>query len=354
MQPLAPIAVTGQDLDVPLIPDGIAAAITPGWLRAANESGYALQCSLGADSHWLQPWTVDLWPLHAVTSLHVHPVPLVNPLPPSTWSSLLLTVAAPYETIPGTYPASLDRHASSYYNRQNLAGSPFAVLANSSSAAIPFVLPAGTVAVRLNFSADGGLNSIRAAVRVTSNSTGPDFIQFFGNTGGTAATVDTTQPTTIPISTETGDTTVLVSVSNNSSFNIHVYVSALAGVEAMGVRPVGPPAAWQSAKGLNGLMISSPGLGVDFTLLAALAGGAYRLFDQVYDTNSASPVDLSLWDGPSANGINVARLRQRGTTTPMHWNGSGGLLGASDALVGRVDAGDATTSVWASIARSVE
>lgn len=109
MRPLAPIPVTSADFDVALIPDGIAAAITPAWVRAANESGFALQCALGADTHWLQPWSVDVWPVHAVTTMHVHPVPLVTPIPPSPWSTLLVTVAQPFERIPGTYPAGLDR-----------------------------------------------------------------------------------------------------------------------------------------------------------------------------------------------------------------------------------------------------
>lgn len=159
MQPLAPIPVTSVDFDVALVPDGISAAVTPGWVRAANESNFALQCSLGADTHWLQPWSVDVWPVHAVTSMHVHPVALVTPLPVATWSTLLVTVAQPYETIPGTYPASLDRLSSVYSQRQALIDtSGFSSLQNKGLYTISdltdrtftFVIPPGTQSIRLD------------------------------------------------------------------------------------------------------------------------------------------------------------------------------------------------------------
>lgn len=165
MQALAPIAITGVDIDVPLVADGIQAAWTPGQIRCANETPYALQCILGADVHWLQPWSVDVWPVHGVTSMHVHPVSLVTPVPTPQWSTLLVTVAQAFEAFPGVYPAALDRQSAAFYNRQKLfpdgvatpvnPATPSFTVAAGVTAPFRFTLPAGTVDVRILATAGG-------------------------------------------------------------------------------------------------------------------------------------------------------------------------------------------------------
>lgn len=113
------------------------------------------------------------------------------------------------------------------------------------------------------------------------------------------------------------------------------------------------PAPWQAAATSRGGTATPGALATDFTVITAPGAGiSLRLFDMVFDTNSAAAVDLSLWDGPSAGGVNVARLRQRASTPPMKYNGSGAGLAANHALVGRLDAGDAGTTVTWSVARS--
>lgn len=107
MRALAPITVTGADLDVALVPDGISAAWTPGSVRVANQSRFALQCTLGADFHLLEPWTVDVWPVRSVTSMHVHPVKAEPLVPGVTSGTVWVTVAEAFESFPGTYPASV-------------------------------------------------------------------------------------------------------------------------------------------------------------------------------------------------------------------------------------------------------
>lgn len=114
MRLLDPITITGADFDVALAPDSRAAR-PPGWVRVANESQYALQLTgLGADAHWLQPWSTDVYAAWGATSMHVHPVQLVSPLPPAPFATLLVTLADEVETIPGVYPSTLDRQSASY------------------------------------------------------------------------------------------------------------------------------------------------------------------------------------------------------------------------------------------------
>lgn len=153
MRALAPITVGTADFDVALVADGTQAAWTPGSIRAANESPVALQCILGADVHWLQPWSVDVWPVRAVTSMHVHPVPLVSPVPTPQWSTLLVTVAQPFEEFPGSYPATLDRQNSAFYNRQVL-GSVTATAGGTNHQS--FQLPAGTASIGYAIDFSGG------------------------------------------------------------------------------------------------------------------------------------------------------------------------------------------------------
>lgn len=156
MRPLAPITVTSADFDVFLVPDGIQAAITPGSVRCANESQFALLCSLGADTHWLDPWSIDVFPVHSTTLMHVHPVQLVTPQPASPWNTLLVTVAQPYETIPGVYPAPLSRQISSYEiptpliaaEHQDLQTGGFYSIAQVATLTFTFTLPQGTQTVR--------------------------------------------------------------------------------------------------------------------------------------------------------------------------------------------------------------
>ncbi|HKW93976.1 MAG TPA: hypothetical protein VJX92_18945 [Methylomirabilota bacterium] len=178
MQALAPIAVSAADFDVALVPDGIAAAISPGSVRSANESPFALQCSIGPDRHWLQPWSVDVWPVHGSTVMHVHPVALASPVNPAPFSNLLVTVAQPYETIPGTYPASLDRQ-STPYGQQPVIGT-ITTVGNGDTVNNTFPVPTGTLGIQFICQAASGF-FLPQEVRVQGDVSGVTYLDDFQN-----------------------------------------------------------------------------------------------------------------------------------------------------------------------------
>lgn len=111
MQALAAVTLTGSQQTVnltPLLPG-------PNPVRFANESAYALQIVLGGDTHWLNPWTVDVYrPPQIINQIVVIPSVLTASLAPPTSSKLLITLAEPGEGFPGAYPMNLDRQSSAY------------------------------------------------------------------------------------------------------------------------------------------------------------------------------------------------------------------------------------------------
>lgn len=206
MQALPAIALTGTDVDVALVPDGIAAAQPPGWVRVANESPYALQCALGADFHWLQPWTVDVWPVRGTTLMHVHPIQLTDPLPAAPSATVLVTVAQPYEVIPGTYPATLDRQAATF-SPQLVLGT----IQTPGDGAVhrkTFALPAGTLAVGFQVQFSGFGNPANISIQGTQTK-----VRYLGDTGPIFAPPDDLQ---IAMLTE-GDTSVDCAVTDSGA-----------------------------------------------------------------------------------------------------------------------------------------
>lgn len=219
--------------------------------------------------------------------------------------------------------------------RQQLAGSPFLVPAGT-GVAKRFVVPIGAVAIRLNWSGIGSFHTQTIAVQVTSNNIGPNFFQYFGAAGLGAITVDGAGPLTVSVDVEIDPIVIVLVDNNNALLDTQVYVSALFTIEAVSAKIIGPPAPWQAATMLFAGTVAVT-VNTDFTILAAPGSGvAHHLFDQTYDTNSASIVVLQLWDGPSANGVQVGEFEQNSANNrPMKQQGNGAVLGSNDALVGR-------------------
>jgi len=252
--------------------------------------------------------------------------------------------------------------------------------ANTTVGPTTIAVPAGTMSIGYLVRADAGNDTPRtviilghqsgneyATVTPLSNIGGPQWFLF----AASDTSVDVTLTTNVsnPSSIDVLASPLVEVLDIVQSFGTFVNAQLFSGSGAAGPLTIDSPATgilllgvsladanpapWQAAASSAGGTATPGALATDFTVIAAPgAGVATHLFDMVFDTNSASAVDLSLWDGPSAGGVNVARLRQRSTATPMRYNGSGAGLTANHALVGRLDAGDAGSTVTWSAARN--
>lgn len=141
---LPPINLTGlpQSANLPgSLPGGTQ-------IRFANESAYALQIGLGPETHWLNPWTVDVFqPVGTTTSVSILATVLTSSPLVTPSSVLLITMADPGERIPGHYPVTLDRQSSTY-SQQVVLGSTGALAANADRT-FQYTLPPGTHAVAI-------------------------------------------------------------------------------------------------------------------------------------------------------------------------------------------------------------
>lgn len=85
-----------------------AGGIFPATVKLDNGTAYALKVRLGGDTNWLSPGISNVFSVPpGAATMTVSPVILTTPLPPTAYSTLLVTLAAPGETIPGTYPAAI-------------------------------------------------------------------------------------------------------------------------------------------------------------------------------------------------------------------------------------------------------
>lgn len=158
-----------------------------------------------------------------------------------------------------------------------------------------------------------------------------------------------------------GVQTALVSISETS---VRCSVSAPAGgpssatfLAFLTIPPptslIALPAPWQAARGSIGLSSQPGALNTDFTIVSGIAGQIIYVHDVVVNTNAGQTWEVDLWDGPSANGVNVAKLTQNingplsaGSVSPyVEWDGHGRPLTPSDALVGTIVSGPAGTTV---------
>lgn len=160
--------------------------------------------------------------------------------------------------------------------------------------------------------------------------------------------------------------TVTVQLANGDiAFEVDAYVSpTVTAVQLTGLignsddfaivvrESVTAPAPWQVpdyvAAGTVAVTVN-----VDFTLLAASVGNAWRLFDCVFDTNSGTVVVLELWDGPSATGTKIGELIQLSQNhEPMRVNFGGARLTSGRALVGKCTFIAGGSSLFYTIPRS--
>lgn len=108
MIPLDPVTLTGNPQDIDLRAKLSTGTDNP--IRVANESYFALQVALGGDTHWLDPWTADVfYPPRSITKLSVNPSILLAGIGTGPASSLLITLAEPGEQFAGAYPVALSR-----------------------------------------------------------------------------------------------------------------------------------------------------------------------------------------------------------------------------------------------------
>jgi hypothetical protein len=177
MRAVPPISITGADFDVPVLGNGIEAAWQPSYVKCDNESPYVLNIAVGPVLHVLPPWTVDVYPVvMGASSLHVHPIALSTPLPPAPTSVLLVTIAGPAESFPGTYPAAMSRTSSIY----QLPVSQDYIPADSTTHVKTETLPPGTLSVTaLNTSGSGNVT----AFKMVGNVTGYDYASATGGAG---------------------------------------------------------------------------------------------------------------------------------------------------------------------------
>lgn len=336
MQALAPITVSAVDFDVALVADGISAAWTPGYVRCANESPYALQCLLGADMHWLQPWSVDLWPVHSVTSMHVHPVALVSPVPTPPWSTLLVTVAQAWESIPGVYPAALDRQSANYVQPAPLRVLPtdsgiYTTAPNTTLTNVVYPLPAGATAVRYEIN-QLALNCTWSGNTIRGNVTGKQYNFGVANAGGTGGFDETW-------AIDPEDSTLLLSINTAGSANAVSYWFT-APAQFVAARLVGPgtagfpiiveaantPASWQSFPFSKRIDVTANGTD---TAIGISAAGKIVVLGPTSFFSSASN-RLQLKDG--SGGMIVAVLPWAAGAPPTIFPFNGRLLTVSNDL----------------------
>lgn len=107
---LAPVVLTGN---TQVINFSAQANSGQSWaIRVSNESAYALQIQIAGDTHWLDPWTADVWtPAQKVTQITVMPTTLIS-ISGAPAVSLLITLAEEGESFPGVYPMALTREIS--------------------------------------------------------------------------------------------------------------------------------------------------------------------------------------------------------------------------------------------------
>ena len=354
---LPAFSITGADFDVALVPDGTWAPAPPGQVKLQNESPFSLQVAIGPDVHWMSPWTADVFEVHGgSTAMHVHPVALSAPLPPvAPTNALLVTVAAPFEQIPGVYPAALARQAS-IANQAVLLGT-LSVGAAGGSASQTFTLPPGTQSVGYMLKNDGASYS---TIQMTGNVSLVPYILV-----GSGIVRSSTELEVIDTAITCSATTAGASPAGTVFFFAYLYstfmrVATVSGlplpviVTNSGGTPV-PQVATTSSTYRN-----APGaLNTDFTIASVAATNTLFLFDFLVNTNAGANWEVQIWDGPSVNGLRIAVFLMIfatavGNSPPIEWNGSGRPLGKGNNLVGTLVGGPAGATIYASAAVAIQ
>lgn len=175
LQTLAAITVTAADFDVDLTNGRRQPQV--GETVWQNESAYQLVVTIGGHSYSIRPWDADKLPANGMVTAHVHPVALTSPIPTAPSASLLVVVAPPGVTIPGTYPSPASRQSASYGQQQIL---DTATTTNNTVTHNGITIPIGTHSLMVV-----GLNTISAngagKVQITGVVTGLDYLSSDGN-----------------------------------------------------------------------------------------------------------------------------------------------------------------------------
>lgn len=206
--------------------------------------------------------------------------------------------------------------------------------------ALTLNVPAGTIAVGYEIlSTISNLKEISIVGVTTGRAYVADFSSFLDGS-----------PT--PVLIDPADTQITCTVTPiNGAFAVPA-VDFIAWLVPPPTRVVAQP--WLTARTSVGLSAAPGALNTDFTIVNGVAATLIYVHACLVNTNSGTNWEVDWWDGPSVNGLRVARfvvqdLTSVGMENPVYWDGKGRQLGVGNALIGTIVAGQVTTTVTGTV-----
>ncbi|HEX6476681.1 MAG TPA: hypothetical protein VF005_05355 [Acidimicrobiales bacterium] len=271
-------------------------------IKVANESAYALQVQIAGNSHWLQPWTVDVFdPVQKVTQLAVTPTILTPPsitapTPPS--AALLITLAEEGERFPGTYPTAVARQV-------NFAIATAVAIVDTSNASFSFTPGTGAGGVQLQLTAQvAGPSVVTVTGRYSAKTYATHTFQA-ADPIGASFSVANLDP--LDLGNPNG-----ISITNNSNAQLECFalIPNLAFVYNNPTNPIytslntAQPAPWQAPlqRPQRIAQVLTLGSANAVQLIAAAAGKSIYMFGVYVGFDSSLAGALHLVDGNPASG----------------------------------------------------